>query len=95
MTAGIELFAMKQLEKPDVPINNNELSESKEFSNNIENNRKKLIEPPDISYIEKTSRSALLEQCFAKAIQTNDVVDTPSEGLTEEEKVKIKTEKFK
>lgn len=92
MTAGIELFTMKQLEKPDVPINNNELSESKEFSNNIENNRKKLIEPPDISYIEKTSRSALLEQCFAKAIQTNDVVDTPSEGLTEEEKVKIKKE---
>ena len=47
MTAGIELFAMKQLEKPDVPINNNELSESKEFSNNIENNRKKLTAKGD------------------------------------------------
>lgn len=96
MTTGIELSLIRQLEKNDVPININELPEVTEFPNDIENINVKQIEPPDISYIEKTSRSALLEQCSVKATETNDATDnfveTKFEGLTDDKKAKIREE---
>ena len=86
------------MEKPDLPIMTDELSEMNELPN-IEGSKKTHIEPPDIAYMERTSRSALLEQCSLKASETDDANDsasetteTKSEGLTDEEKAKIKEE---
>lgn len=96
---GMESLVGKPMEKPDLPINFDELSEMNELPDNIEGGNETRIEPPDISYIERTSRSALMEQCSLIASETDNVNDstsetteTKSEGLTAEEKAKIKEE---
>jgi len=96
---GIESFVGKPMEKLDLPINVDELSEMQELPNDIEDGNKARIEPPDILYIERTSRSALMEQCSLNVSETDTVNDTASEaaetkseGLTDEEKAKIKEE---
>lgn len=96
---GIEALVGKPMEKNDLPINTDELSETEELPNNIEGSNETCIELPDILYIERTSRSALMEQCSLKTSETNNVNDsasetmeTKSEGLTDEEKAKIKEE---
>lgn len=97
---GIEAFMQKPIEKPDFPLTTDELSEQKELSKDIEAEGKPVVEPPDISFIECTSRTALMEQCSLSASQTGDadktstseMSETKSEGLTEEEKAKIKEE---
>lgn len=97
---GIEAFMQKNVENPDLPLITDELSEQKELPKDIEVGEKPVIEPPDISFIERTSRTALMEQCSLSAFQTGDVdktstsetFETKSEGLTEEEKAKIKEE---
>lgn len=98
MIPGIEALVGKPIEKPDLPLND-ELLEMQEFPNNLEDGGETQIEPPDISYIERTSRSALMEQCSLKASEVDNVNDsaaeaseTKSEGLTDEEKAKIKEE---
>ena len=66
----------------------------------IETGEKPLVEPPDISFIERTSRSALMEQCSLRATEQtkaesgkrSETTETKTEGLTEEEKAKIKEE---
>ncbi len=95
---GIEALIGKPLEKPDLPIND-DLLEMNELPSDIEGGNEFQIEPPDISYIERTSRSALMEQCSLKVYETNNVCnsagetsETKSEGLTDEEKAKIKEE---
>lgn len=95
---GIETLIGKPVEKPDLPIND-ELLEMNELPNDIEGGNESQIEPPDISYIERTSRSALMEQCSLKVSETDsvnnfaaEVSETKSEGLTDEEKAKIKEE---
>ena len=97
---GIESIVQKPVEKPEFPTVIDESSEHKEFLKDIEGNNKPVIEPPDVSFIERISRSALIEQCPLKATETKDVEnsncseasETKSEGLTEEEKTKIKEE---
>lgn len=97
---GIESLIEKQLEKSDLPDMQNDLPEIKELPDNIEVGEKPIVEPPDISYIERTSRSALMEQCYLRAtektsaedVNKSEVTETKSEGLTEEEKEKIKEE---
>lgn len=83
---GIESITKKLLEKPDVPINMDELKDIKELPTDLESGQKQIIDSPDIPFIERTSRSALLEQ------RAFEVSETKSEGLTEEERTKIKEE---
>lgn len=76
-----------------------EVKEATELPENIEKNKTE-IDSPDISYIERTSRAALMEQCSLKVSETESSEETDSlegtetknEGLTEEEKAKIKEE---
>lgn len=97
---GMESLIEKQLEKSVLSDIGKELPEAKELPDNIENSEKPIVEPPDISYIERTSRSALMEQCSLRATEKTSADDatkseaseTKSEGLTEEEKAKIKEE---
>ena len=95
---GIEALIGRPVEKPDLPIND-ELLEMNELPNDIEGGNESQIEPPDISYIERTSRSALMEQCSLKVSEADSVnnsaaeaSETKSEELTDEEKAKIKEE---
>lgn len=95
---GIEVLFGKPVEKPDLPIND-ELLEMNELPNDIAGGHETQIEPPDISYIERTSRFSLMEQCSLKVSETDsfnnsasETSETKSEGLTDEEKAKIKEE---
>lgn len=96
----IESLMEKQLEKNDLSNMQNELSETKELSDDIEAGEKPIVEHLDISYIERTSRSALMEQCSLKAtekasaedVNKSEGTEIKSEGLTDEEKAKIKEE---
>lgn len=97
---GIETVVHKSVEEMKLPPVTDEISEGKELSKDIEAGEKTLIEPPDISFIERTSRAALMEQCSVSSSKTgdsekaatNEASETQSEGLTEEEKAKIKEE---
>ena len=97
---GMESLIEKQLEKSVLPDIGKELSETKELPDDIEAGEKPIVEPPDISYIERTSRSALMEQCSLRAAEKmragdaikSEVTETKFEGLTEEEKAKIEEE---
>lgn len=65
-----------------------------------ENGKGHVVEPPDVAYIERMSRTALMEQCSAKNVETKnkevnngtETEETRTEGLTNEEKAKIKEE---
>lgn len=89
--------AKKALETVEVEVK--EASEATELPENIKGNKTE-IDSPDISYIERTSRAALMEQCSVKASETesseetdsSEGTETKNEGLTEEEKAKIKEE---
>lgn len=91
---GMNVIMGKQLEQVAVP------DMGKELSSDIENGKKLVIEKPDISYIERTSRSALLEQFSLEKTETagaNDVgrgegAEIKVEGLNEDERTKIKEE---
>lgn len=97
---SIETIMQRALENPDFPTVIDEIPEPKEFPKDIEGNDKPIVEPPDISFIERTSRSALMEQYSLRSTETNDVEnsnaseasETQSEGLTEKEKAIIKEE---
>lgn len=88
---GMEYLVEKQLEKSVLLDIGKELPEVKELTDDIENGEKLIVEPPDISYIERTSHSALREQCYLRITEKTSADDvTKSEGLIEEEKAKIK-----
>lgn len=97
---GVEFLLQKQFEKTNLPNTADELPEIKEFPDYIETGKKPLVEPPDISFIERTSRSALMEQYSLRATEQtkaesgkrSETTETKTEGLTEEEKAKIKEE---
>ena len=90
----------KQVENNDLPYLGDEVSDTKELPNDKELNDKPIVDSPDIPFIERISRSALMEQCSLKASENTDAddssksegTDEQSEGLTEEEKAKIKEE---
>ena len=81
------------------PINK-EAQEQEEIPNDIESINGKTIEAPDISFIERVTRISLLEQVSVKAVETktnneakeSEPTEIKKEGLTEEEKQKIKEE---
>lgn len=96
---GIETINHAQYERTEGIIVDNELSEIKEIPD-VEKSEGKRIEPPDITYIERTSRAALLEQRSVKVTETivsegsteNETEETKKEGLKDEEKARIKEE---
>ena len=73
MISSLETLVGKQIEKHDPPIVDESL-ETKELNNNIEDNKESHIDPPDITYIERTSRPALIlmERFLINAFETND-----------------------
>lgn len=97
---SVESLLQKQFEKTNLPNTADELPEIKELPDDIETGEKPLVEPPDISFIERTSRSALVEQFSLRATEQtkaesgkqSETTETKTEGLAEEEKAKIKEE---
>ena len=101
---GTELNFIKQIENVDLPIKDmpeiKEQPEIKEMPKDMEPVEGTEIEKPDMAFIERTSRAALMEKCAMKSSETkesedsksNEGTETKSEGLTEEEKAKIKEE---
>lgn len=97
---GLETITNSQIEESIVEIEVEETSELKEMPVDIESGNGKSIKPIDVSYIERTTRVSLLEQFSVKAAETkatnetttNESKETKSEGLTDEEKQKIKEE---
>lgn len=91
---GMNVIIGKQLEQAAVS------DMGKEFTDDIENGKKMVIEKPDISYIERTSRSALLDQLSLEKTEKEGVNDVgkvegakiKTEGLNEDERTKIKEE---
>ena len=97
---GLETIMNSHTEYTAVEIDVEETPELKEIPDDIEDAEGRVIEPPDVAYIERTMRVSLLEQFSIKAIEmkaTNETAaseakETKSEGLTDEEKQKIKEE---
>lgn len=97
---GLETISNSHIEETFLEIEEKETYELKEMPDDIESGNGKSIEPPDVSYIERTTRFSLLEQFSVKATETkatnetttNESKETKSEGLTDEEKQKIKEE---
>ncbi len=98
--SGVESLLQRQFEKTDLPIMSNEIPAIKELPDDIETGKDLIIEYPDIFFIERTSRSALIEQCSLRASENVNATDVnkfemaevKSEGLSDEEKIKIKEE---
>ena len=100
--SAIESFLGKQFEKINSPNTEDELFKIRELPDDMETDEKLLLKlPPDISLIECTSRSALMEQSSLRATEKTNVGNEKQseaseanklEGLTEEEKAKIKEE---
>lgn len=90
------------IEGESIELNENpEFIEVPEFEENpeIKEGEGKIVDKPDITYIEHTSRIALFEQCSTKmsirnseVSSKNETKETKNEGLTDEEKAKIKEE---
>lgn len=88
------------IDKASLEVAAKEVIDAQELSADIESNGVLTVESPDIPFIERTSRIVLLEQCSIKSSLTNNVneaaeansEETKSEGLTDEEKAKIKEE---
>lgn len=97
---GLETISNSHIEETFLEIEEKETYELKEMPDDIESGNGKSIEPLDVSYIERTTRVSLLEQFSVKATETkatnetttNESKETKSEGLTDEEKQKIKEE---
>ena len=102
MTAGHENFIISSIEQLQSKTREVDFPKIEEVPQNTECGNNKSIEYPDIQFIEKTSRAALLEQFSHGAKETDnnskseqgksEAVETKKEGLTEEEKAKIKEE---
>lgn len=98
MINGFENVMRNSLEYNNAGINIKEYPKSPEIIN--DNSKEKIIIPPDIAYIERATRFSLLEQFGVKDLKTNESKDlfaaeekeTKAEGLTAEEKQRIKEE---
>ena len=92
---GPESLLLKALETPKILLQNG-LKEIQETAGVMEIGENGVVEIPDISFIENTSRSALLEQypldanqSMCAAIETKEIV---VDGLANEEKSMIRAE---
>lgn len=100
MTGGIEKIAGLTAEQvAERAVEKAAAGEGKDVPSDIETQGKRTIERPDISFIECTSRLALAEQNKAaiekdaSSAQMSEGADVkPDEGLTDEERAKIKEE---
>jgi len=103
MTTGIEIMANQAVEPIKMPDGRNipdgkELPRLPELPDSKEDGGNPVIEKPDIAFIERTSRQALIEQNNANAIEKNiknsdaESDSAGKEGLSDEEKTKIKEE---
>ena len=98
MSGVNELF--NQVDNTSLEYKSNEGFDVQEFPDDIEQKAEKTIESPDIAYIERTTRFELLEKFSIKTNEINSLEctedtndeETKSEGLTDEEKAKIKEE---
>ena len=90
----LESVSQSQEDACEVSVDNGEVNEASE-TQNIENGSEVNVEPPDIDYIESTSREALLEQnsiTLQELSDTDESTDVTSSELTIEEKEKMKEE---
>ena len=100
MNPCIETCMQNPDEKIDFSHIIDDLPSKSELPKELEAKEKLVVELPDISFIERTSRAALMELCSIKNSQMDNVDDSTSSetyenkksGLTEEEKAKIKEE---
>ena len=97
---GIETITNNQPESDVIETGFKKDLELKELHHDIEDAKGSKIEPPDVAFIEHSKRLSLIEQFSIKATENkaqNEVTgaeskETKSEGLTDEEKKKIKEE---
>lgn len=94
----LESISQSQEDACEVSTDNGEINEASE-TQNVENGNVENVEPPDIDYIESTSREALLEQNSTTSQElsnTNESTDVTEDkdcsGLTFEERSKMKEE---
>jgi hypothetical protein len=100
MISGVEKVYFENTEYRVSPADGKELPPIQEHSNSLENIGKHTIEKPDITFIERTSRTVLIEQnaIIRLEVSTNNIEKTLSpdaterERLSDEEKTKIKEE---
>ena len=98
---GLETMSGEYKEYKSPPINEAKLPEAQELPNDIESgSTNATVEKPDITYIEQTTRITLIEQTRIKVSEGGiegtaekaEATETKAEGLSEEEKAKIKEE---
>ena len=101
MTGGIEMIIIDNTKSHSaLPLEGTDLEPIHDWSESIENNGKHSIEKPDIAFIERSTRVALMEQSAIAFVGGHEnsngevsVADvTEKEGLSDEEKAKIKEE---
>ncbi len=92
--------SISQIDKTALERTVKEVPDLEEVPKDIENQKELIVESPDIAFIERTTRVALLEQSSlsssiikgVKETATSNVEGAKKEGLTDEEKAKIKEE---
>ena len=97
---GIESLSSTLVEQTGLSTKATEIPRITEFSSNIESRHKLKVEFPDISFIERTSRAALMEQCTLEIDETAsfpeksffEAKETKSGGLANIDAVMIKME---
>jgi len=105
MIGGIETMTIQAVEQKKIPdewkmTDSKELPHLPEFPESIENIGELVIEKPDIAFIERTTRIALIEQNTIVVVEKNVKSDegasesdsAEKKGLTDDEKAKIKEE---
>ncbi|MGL1206730.1 HNH/ENDO VII family nuclease [Vibrio parahaemolyticus] len=101
MTGGIEMITIDNTKShSELPLEGTDLEPIQDWSESIENNGNHSIEKPDIAFIERSTRVALMEQSAIAFVGGHEnsngevpVTDvTEKEGLSDEEKAKIKEE---
>ncbi|EGQ8681764.1 hypothetical protein GKA74_11085 [Vibrio parahaemolyticus] len=101
MTGGIEMITIDNTKShSELPLEGTDLEPIQDWSESIENNGNHSIEKPDIAFIERSTRVALMEQSTIAFVGGHEnsngevsVADvTEKEGLSDEEKAKIKEE---
>ena len=95
---GVEMIVISSTERSASLPEKNDLLPIVDSSDLIENTNSNIIEKPDISFIERTMRTALIEQNTITQINTaeNNGASEPNviekNGLNDDEKAKIKDE---
>lgn len=98
---GLETVSGEYEEYKSPPVSEAKLPEVQELPKDIESSSTNtIVEKPDITYIEQTTKLTLLERTRIKATKSaiegtaekSQATETKAEGLSEDEKAKIKEE---